>query len=109
MSSPQPEAQAQGRPDVALWTGLLGGPVAWLVHFQAVYALAMPACAAGDGLALQLVTALCVAASGGAAWLAWRNWRVVRGWPSSSDAGAEARVRLMAVVGVMAGALFTLI
>src|SRR3954467_11241114 len=94
---------------LALWVGLLGGPVAWAAQFQWVYALAPWACEGGPMAALHLIAACCLAASAGAGLLAYRNWQTVGGWPEGTGAEPAGRVRLMGVVGMMTASLFSLV
>src|SRR4051812_49471398 len=63
------------RHDLALWLGVLAGPVAWFVHLNLAYAWGWWACGGRSLLPSHLTGLLClaVAASGGA--LAWREWR----------------------------------
>lgn len=91
-----------------LWAGVLAGPLAWAVQLQAVYALAAPACGTGRLWPLHLTAAACLLVAAGGGWAAWRAWRAVGGWPDPSDDPATGRTRLMAVLGMMTGVLFSL-
>lgn len=92
-----------------LWAGLLAGPVAWAVHLQGVFALSAWATERDRPGALHAVGAACVLATLGGGLLAWRAWRTVGGWPSGTEAADTARVRYLAVLGVMTAALFALV
>ncbi|WP_439621709.1 hypothetical protein [Gemmata sp.] len=89
-----------------LWAGCLAGPVAWVVHLQGAFALSAWATERDRLAPLHALSAACLLLALGGLALAWRSWRVVGGWPSGSDAPAAGRVRYMAVIGMMTGALF---
>lgn len=97
------------RRDLALWTGILGGPIIWLVSFEANFALAPWACEFNNKLALFLVTIaglILVAASG---LLAWREWNATgKVWPGE-EGGALGRERVMAGAGLLMSAMFFLV
>src|SRR4051812_8547619 len=96
--------------NLALWTGLLGGPIAWFIQLVVVYALAVWVNAGHSTLLLHLAALLCLLAGASCGWLAWRNWQIAgRGWPDDTDEGKLARVRLLSVVGLMTGTLFLLV
>ncbi|HEX8913182.1 MAG TPA: hypothetical protein VF796_12555 [Humisphaera sp.] len=95
---------------LALWCGLLVPPGAWSLHLTSVYAMVPAACLSHSKLPLHLTSAflLLVAVAGG--WVACRQWRAVgRGWPSPTEPGPRGRARSLAVMGMMASALFTLV
>src|SRR4051794_34436896 len=94
---------------VALWLGLLGGPVAWGAQLQVVYALAPWACEGGPPATLHLLTAACLCGSLGGGWVAWNNWKSAGGWPSATDAPPLGRARLMAALGLMTASLFSVV
>ena len=94
---------------LALWTGILAGPVAWLLQFQIKYALVPWACASGHVFVLHLVTfgGLAIAAAGG--FVAWREWqRSGREWPKTTG-GPQMRSRFMAVLGLLISVLFFIV
>src|SRR4051812_8930910 len=108
MTTPIQAAPPAARHALGLWVGLLGGPVAWFVQLNLGYALSWWACGFGRPLLpAHLATAACLAGAVVSGVIAARYWRAVRGWPSGSEAGALGRTRVMAVVGVMTGALFS--
>src|SRR4051794_29465854 len=95
--------------NLVLWFGLLGGPAAWFLQLVTVYALTVWACAHDTALVLHGAELACLLLAAGGGWTAFRSWRSVGGWPSDKDEGKEARIRLLSVVGLMSGALFTLV
>lgn len=93
---------------LALWFAVLAGPVAWMLGLNAQYGLVRVACARGSMLYLHAVTVLTLALALAGVWMALREWRRTgRGWPDEQG-GTLSRSRFMAVVGLMAGALFSL-
>ncbi|HLI64363.1 MAG TPA: hypothetical protein VKV05_13275 [Terriglobales bacterium] len=95
--------------DFALWTGILAGPVVWLLSFQANFTLAPWACEFNSKIALFCVTILGLVLVAGSGLLAWREWTVLgKVWPGDTG-GALARSRTMAVCGVLLSAMFFLV
>lgn len=99
-----------GRSNLRLWAGLLAGPVAWLVQLQAVYALAQQVCLGLGAWTLHAATLACLLPALGGCGLAWSGWGAAgRHWPSDADEGKLARVRFLSVLGLLTGALFSLL
>jgi hypothetical protein len=100
---------ARWREVLTLWAGVLIAPLAWALQMQAGYILVQPACQAGRNTLLHIVTlaALLLAALGG--FIAWRKWQQTgRAWPDEA-AGALARSRFMAVLGLLLSVMFFLV
>ena len=94
---------------LALWTGMLAGPIAWLLQMELGYALVPWACATGHIVVLHIVTlgGLLIAAAG--ALVAWREWRRSgREWPKGAG-GPQMRSRFMAVLGLLTSVMFFLV
>jgi hypothetical protein len=90
---------------VALWTGVLAGPLAWMLGLNLQYALVLVACSGGSMLLLHLVSVVTLAMAAGGAWIAWREWgRAGREVPGEGG-GTIPRSRFMAAVGLL-GSLF---
>jgi hypothetical protein len=95
--------------DLALWTGLLAGPIIWLCSFEANYALAPWACIFQAKLALYLISLVALVLCAGSGMLAWRQWTELgREWPGGGG-GAVPRARIMAIGGVLMCAMFFLV
>ncbi len=96
--------------DIArLFAGVFLPPIAFLFHLQINFILVPFSCAAGNEIAMHIVSIVCliVAAAGGLiAWLCWREAGEV--WPGEGE-GAIPRSRLMAAAGMAFSALFFLI
>ena len=99
----------EGAAPAALWTGVLAGPLATLTQLQVNYALALWACGAGREWALHLVALLALVVTVGAGLLSWRNWRRAGASWEDGGAGIVPRSRFMAVVGILIGALLSLV
>jgi hypothetical protein len=116
------------------WTGLLAGPIAWLLQLQVAYVLIPWACAHDQqNLSLHLVTIASLLLTAGGAFIARRDWRGDGSEPPgdtvgtgsagrvngvggvggvggvSSAVNARARSRFMAVLGLCTSAFFFLV
>ena len=99
----------RGRGALRLWVAMLCGPVAWLIGFQADYALVERACVRGIRWPLHLVMLLTVLLTVGGIALSWRLWhRTGSQWPDEAGT-ATARARFMAMFGLLTGAFFLLL
>jgi hypothetical protein len=99
-------AAGRGPSKRALWFAFLAPPIAWVIGFNADYALVRIACTEQTMLPLHLVTLLTLplALSGG--WVALRSWREA---PDPGDPEALlARSRFMLSVALLASAFFSL-
>jgi hypothetical protein len=95
--------------DLALWTGLLAGPIVWLISFEANFALAPWACVTQGKAALYVVSILALLLSAGSGLLAWREWDELGKESPGDGEGALPRSRVMAIGGVLLSVLFFLI
>ncbi len=95
--------------DFALWTGLLAGPIVWLISFEANFALAPWACVTQGKAALYAVSIGALVLSGGSGLLAWREWGDLGKQPPGDSEGTLPRSRIMALGGVLSSALFFLV
>jgi hypothetical protein len=101
----QPPASPAYVSENALWIGLLGGPLAWLVQLAVSYPLVPLSCAIEWGAIfhlITLITALAAIAAGSTAWQAWQRAPA----PSGPTDTRLARQRFMALSGVLTSALF---
>ncbi len=95
--------------DLALWTGILAGPLVWLISFEANFALVPWACIFEAKLALYLVSLVALAASGAAGFLAWHEWKVLGREMPGQGGDTLSRSRIMALGGVLLSAMCCLI
>ena len=98
----------------ALWTGLLAGPLVWLVLLEANYVLSYVACETRQRWFMHAATLLAIALVAAAG--LW-SWRASVGHPLEpeelsaplSDTTAVQRVRWMALAGAVVSAAFILL
>ena len=92
-----------------LWTGLLLAPIAFLINLEVGYAFVTASCDRGDQLLIHLTHLACLLLSLGGAWAAWRVWQAEGAeWPGQGG-GPLGRTRFMAGLGLLTGAMFTLV
>ena len=82
---------------VALWTGVLAGPIAWAADLQARYALVKYVCANGAEWIMWVITLAALLVTAFGALCAWRGW-----------IDDTPRVRFMAVGGLLISGMFAL-
>lgn len=87
--------------NLALWTGLLGGPIIWLCSFEARFALAPWACLFHNKWALHgvFIAALLLCLS--CAFISYREWKFFGEREPTAEAGAVPRANFMAILGVV--------
>jgi hypothetical protein len=95
--------------DLALWIGVLAGPVFWLCSFEAKFAWAPWACTFQTKLALYLVSLLALLLTAAAGVLAWRQWKELGKESPGEAGGALARSRFMAIGGIVFSASFCMV
>jgi hypothetical protein len=93
---------------LALWAGILAGPLAWAVDLMASYAMVKPVCQAGRDTPLHAITIGCLAVVLGGAALSWLAWQRTRADVPGDGGRPRNRVRFMAVLGLASCALFAL-
>lgn len=96
---------------LALWAGLLAGPVVWLIQFQTNFTLVPILCKSGArNLALHAVFVVALLLVAAAGLLAWRNFQAAGATSrDESEAGVIPRTRFMSVLGLLVTGLFFLI
>jgi hypothetical protein len=96
----------------ALWTGMLAGPLVWLVLLETNYVLAYVACETDQKWFLFAAGAVAALLVAGAALLAWRAGPAADEDPHSPPDSAdtfESRARWMSAAGVSLSLFFVLI
>ena len=98
-------AATRGRELAAIWTGVLGAPMIFIVHLQVGYMLVPVDCDLGTRLLAHVASAVGILLAAGAGLLALRTWRR-RGdeWPDAS-ASLVSRDRFLGVVGCLLAVL----
>jgi hypothetical protein len=92
-----------------LWLGMLGGPVIWLVQFQARYSLVEWVCHSQKSFVLLLVSGVSLLLVGFCALDTVACLRQSKAPPQSDEDEAIGRVRFMAELGLCTSALFALL
>jgi hypothetical protein len=90
--------------DLALWAGVLGGPLIWLCSFEARFALAPWACIFQTKLALYAVAIAALILCAACGMLAWREWKALGEQGPSSEGGPGPRSNFMAIGGIVLSA-----
>jgi hypothetical protein len=93
---------------LALWTGILAGPIAWACDLLASYALVKWICTSQRLSALHLISLLALVVVGIGALVAWRTLRLASRPLSHEGALSRQRARFMATLGLASSALFAL-
>jgi hypothetical protein len=101
MTTRAAEDLKSGGAAVALWCGLLLGPLAALSQLEANYALLLWACGAGREWPLHLVSLSAVFITLFAGLLSYRVWKRVGGSWDDEGPGTVPRARFMAAVGIL--------
>jgi len=91
---------------LALWTGILAGPIAWAFDLETSYALVHWTCATQQRHLLHAITLFSLIVTAGGVAISWMSWQQAR--TASADQDEIGRARFMAMLGLSAGALFTL-
>src|SRR5436305_14269799 len=97
--------------DLGLWTGLLGPPIAWLLHFQIIYSLVGYVCEAHSHMSIHVTSAVTIVLTLLCGLL---SWKLLNPPPPATQTNEsievpDARQRFMAQLGVMSSAMFTLV
>lgn len=94
---------------IALWLGIVGGPIAWLVYLQASYVLAPSACIAGNKSALGIALLIALIATLLITFMSWREWHATGANAVTDEGNAISRGRFMALSGLGISALSALL
>ena len=105
MQTPTTEIKIDVGAAFRLWIGILLPPAAWLAQLQALYLSSEYGCTTSNFTRNHIVVvfALIVSLIGWA--FAWREWTKSR----DVNSGGRMRHRFMALIGVLTGALFSLL
>jgi hypothetical protein len=97
------------RENLALWVGILGSAVVWLVELQTTYAMVPWACSSGHRWMLPVASLFFFLTAVVPGFIAWGQWESDK--PSQRDAHRNGigRKRFMVLLGLMNTALFTLL
>lgn len=89
------------------WPAIILAPTVAFANLAITYAMAIPSCERQNRIALHSVAAVTLLLALFCTLIAWRNWRAA-GAPAPGDA-ADKRAAFLALVGVMVGALSSLV
>jgi hypothetical protein len=92
----------------AEWTGLLAGPIAWLLNLITTYALVHLACLNKQVFPLRLANVFFLAATIAAGIMALRIFQKLKNEARVTDPDDIARQRFMVSLGMMNSSLFSL-
>jgi hypothetical protein len=93
---------------LALWGGILAGPVAWALDLTISYALVKWTCATQRTSVLHLITLLSLATVGLGVLVAWRSLRQTAHVTAPGQDQARQRARFMATLGLASSGLFAI-
>lgn len=106
---PEGDAFAPSYSSSALWYGILAGPVVWLSHLFATYAIATVVCAPGQVLALHISTLVAAVIAVSAGLVAWRARSVLTAVDDDQlQTISHRRARFLALFGIGSSAIFLL-
>jgi hypothetical protein len=91
---------------MALWTGILAGPVAWALDLGVSYALVKWSCASQRDTVLHLITPAALAVVAGGAVVSFLALQQTPPQLPADGGGPGQRARFMAVLGLASCALF---
>ena len=95
--------------NLALWIGVLGGPIIWLASFQTNFALVPWACIFQAKLTMYVVSLVALLLTAGTGLLAWRQWTELGREADPRGGDTLSRSRIMAFGGVILSGLCCLI
>ncbi len=93
---------------LALWTGILAGPVAWALDLSVSYALVKWVCVSQRGAVLHAITLTALAIVCGGAVVSWIALQRTADDVPTDGGRPRQRARFMAILGLSACALFAL-
>ena len=91
-----------------LWTGILGGPIAWAFDLMASYAVVKWVCRTSNHAILPLITTVSLAVVIGAAAFSWIALRRTADDVPTDGGQPRQRARFMAILGLASSGLFAL-
>ncbi|HMJ06270.1 MAG TPA: hypothetical protein VK474_08440 [Chthoniobacterales bacterium] len=101
---------SSARENLSLWIGVLGSAVVWFVQMQTNYTLVSWVCATKHNWVLYAISLVFLILSTVPGALAWRGWKkAAADGRSERESTGAGRHRFMALLGIMASALFFLL
>lgn len=93
---------------LALWTGVLTGPIVWFFGMEANFAISPLACGYSAKPALYLVSLVCLILTASAGWLSWWQWQKLGRAAPGELGGDSGSSRALAMAGVLLSCMFCL-
>ena len=103
----QPELSNPGSL-LALWYGVLAGPIAFMTQFQLKFMMVPWACAIGSQIWLDVVTLVALVFPVTAGLISWRMWDAAGAGLDDEQGGQIGRTRVMGLCGIVLSAMFAL-
>ena len=100
---------ASTRSTIALWFGVLGGPLAMLANLQTEYALVHWSCVHGARFALHIPPVVFIGVTVAAAMSAYHEWRNAGAQEPDGESVVRGRVKFVGALGLATSTLFALI
>ena len=95
--------------DLRYWIAFLLPPIAWAIQVQALYLTSEFGCYTSNFVWNHVVSVVCLLLSLAGGFLAWQNWNIVGVNFEDESSSPETRKRFMSILGVLTGALFTVV
>jgi hypothetical protein len=93
-----------------LWAGVLMAPIAWLIQFEARYALVQSVCARQSRLALHLLSGLFFVIMMAGGIFCWRFWsREGKTAPQEEGSIPHERNVFLSLLGMLSSSLFAVV
>ena len=93
---------------LALWYGVLAGPIAFMTQFQLKFMMVPWACAIGSQIWLTVVTVVALAFPVSAGLISFRMWSAAGPSLEDEQGGQIGRTRVMGICGIALSAMFAL-
>ena len=105
---PEPVKIDHGRA-LRLWTGMLLPPAAWATQVQVLWLTSEYGCFTSDFTWNHLASGIALLFAVVGLVIALVEWRSANGGTDDDDASLSSRRRFMVLIGIMMGALFTVV
>ncbi len=92
-----------------LWVGLLLPPAVWAIQLQVLWLTSEYGCVTADFTWNHVTSVAALLFSLAGVWIAFGEWRAAGGGTDDDNATQRSRRRFMALVGILGGALFTVL
>jgi hypothetical protein len=104
--SPADRIPGSPRPSIPIWLGLIGPPSAALTHITLGYPVEHTSCATQTLFQFHVLTAVLLAVTAGAGWIARREWHKHGSTVPGEGPPPHGPRRLMALLGMVGAVAF---